>query len=258
MSSAQATRDHAPSSSWLSPINLLLTAGWLIIACAGCASKESVACNPPSAVYTPTRWHCWDEGPLAYRCCVGPVQPPQGDAPGPTPAEQLPVPNSPASGTLPPPASPTNALSPQGRDSARYGGNRYFYITDDDPRMNAAITRARATVGDFITALRSPRAFQSGFAVRVAFSDGQKTERLCITNLTFDGRFFYGQVCDEPREIKNIHVGQRVSVDPAQITDWQYTDSFRLVGGFTLREIRERLSVAQRVDFDRGLPFAIE
>ncbi len=182
----------------------------------------------------------------------------QADAPPPRPSEQLPNPISPPPGPLPPPATPTNALPPGQGDSTRYGGNRYFYIADDDPRMNIAIWRARATVGDFITALRSPRPFQSGFAVRVAFSDGNKTERLCITNLAFDGRVFTGQVCDEPREIKNIHVGQRVAVAPAQITDWQYTDSYKLIGGFTLREIRERLSIAQRVDFDRSLPFAIE
>ena len=153
---------------------------------------------------------------------------------------------------------PPNALPPGDRDSSGSPANRYIFVADDDPRMNAAIGQARASVGDFIAALRSPSPFRSGFMVRVAFSDGRRTERLCVANVTFDGRFFHGAVCDQPRDIKNVLPGQLVSVEPFQITDWQYTDNFKLVGGYTLRVLRERLSIVQRVDFDRNLPFAIE
>jgi len=45
------------------------------------------------------------------------------------------------------------------------------YVAPDDPRMNAAMAKARDTVNTFISALKSPKAGQSDFAVKMAFTD---------------------------------------------------------------------------------------
>ena len=41
-----------------------------------------------------------------------------------------------------------------------------------------------------------------------------------------------------------------------QITDWMYVEDGRLVGGYTMRAIRDRLSSDARAKFDAGSPFA--
>jgi uncharacterized protein YegJ (DUF2314 family) len=43
-----------------------------------------------------------------------------------------------------------------------------------------------------------------------------------------------------------------------RISDWMYVHEGRLVGGYTIRVMRDRLSPAERLRFDQGLPFKIE
>jgi hypothetical protein len=44
-------------------------------------------------------------------------------------------------------------------------------VPDDDPKMNAAIARARSTMNDFIAALQAPAPSQTAFSIKYAFSD---------------------------------------------------------------------------------------
>jgi uncharacterized protein YegJ (DUF2314 family) len=129
------------------------------------------------------------------------------------------------------------------------------YVAPDDPQMQAAINKARATVPQFVRALRSPGRTRSGFAVKAPFSDGRKEEHIWLSPVTYDGKTFRGTVNNEPVDVKTVRFGQQVEVEPARISDWMYTDNKNLVGGFTLRVIRERMSERERADFDRGVPF---
>ena len=56
--------------------------------------------------------------------------------------------------------------------------DKVTYVADDDPRMNAAIAKARSTVKTFIAALKSPKPGQSAFSIKMGFTDGGNTQQI--------------------------------------------------------------------------------
>jgi uncharacterized protein YegJ (DUF2314 family) len=132
------------------------------------------------------------------------------------------------------------------------------YVAAADPRMNAAMEKARSTVGTFIAALQSPNPGQSGFSVKLAFSDGGTVEHMWLAPVSYDGHDFHGTVNNEPEKAKTVKMGDKVTVAPSKISDWMYVEDRKLVGGYTLRVLRDALSPAERADFDKSVPFVVE
>jgi uncharacterized protein YegJ (DUF2314 family) len=131
-------------------------------------------------------------------------------------------------------------------------------VRADDPRMNPGIDKSRSTVNTFIAASKSPKAGQSGFSVKVPFKDGANTEHIWLAPVAFDGTNFQGTVNNEPETITNVKMGQKVSIVPAKISDWMFIENGKLIGGQTLRVLRDTLTPAERADFDKNMPFVIE
>jgi uncharacterized protein YegJ (DUF2314 family) len=140
----------------------------------------------------------------------------------------------------------------------RKSPDRVIHVSADDPRMNAAIAKARASVGTFIAALQSPKPGQVGFNVKAKFEDRGKVEHMWLVDLTYDGTNFHGTTDNEPEMVKNVKNGQRVMVAPAEISDWMYLEHRKLVGGETVRALRDNLTPAERSDFDKSVNFVVE
>ncbi|HMF17490.1 MAG TPA: DUF2314 domain-containing protein [Gemmataceae bacterium] len=131
-------------------------------------------------------------------------------------------------------------------------------VAGDDPRMNAAIDKARATVKTFIDALQSPKPGQQGFSVKVVFTDGDNDEHMWLLPVRYDGKKFRGTVNNAPQTVKNIKMGQRVTVEPSKISDWMFVENGKLVGGHTVRVLRDAMTPADRAEFDKTAEFIIE
>jgi uncharacterized protein YegJ (DUF2314 family) len=142
--------------------------------------------------------------------------------------------------------------------SNKHPADKVTYVADDDPRMNAAMVKARSTVNTFIVALKSPQPGQSAYSVKMAFTDGTNTEHMWLTPVSYDGTQFQGTVNNEPEKVNTVKMGQKVTVAPSKISGWMYVENQKLVGGLTLRVLRDALTPAERVDFDKGVPFVIE
>jgi uncharacterized protein YegJ (DUF2314 family) len=139
-----------------------------------------------------------------------------------------------------------------------YPADRVTKVADDDPRMNAAMDKARASVNEFIAALESPRPGQTDFTVKMAFSDGSNTEHMWLAPVTYDGKAFHGAVSNDPTSVNNVRMGQQVEVSPSKISDWMYLDHGKVVGGQTLRVLRDTLGPKERADFDKSVQFLDE
>jgi uncharacterized protein YegJ (DUF2314 family) len=125
--------------------------------------------------------------------------------------------------------------------------------------MAAAIDQARATVDTFIAALKSPKPGQSHFSIKMAFSDGSdNNEYMWLNPVSYDGKKFTGTVDNEPQTVKTVKLGQVVTVAPAEISDWMFLENGKLVGGQTMRVLRDTLTPSERADFDKNAPFIIE
>lgn len=140
----------------------------------------------------------------------------------------------------------------------QYPADRLTTVADDDPQMNAAMDKARSTVNTFIAALQSPQPGQSGFTVKMPFSDGPHTEHMWLEPVSFDGKQFHGTVSNEPETVKNVKMGQKAVVSASRISDWMYRENGKIVGGYTVRVLRDTLSPSERADFDKKVQFAGE
>jgi uncharacterized protein YegJ (DUF2314 family) len=133
-----------------------------------------------------------------------------------------------------------------------------FPVGEEDAAMNSAMEKARASVDTFIAALQSGKAVQSHFAIKKKFSDGKHTEHIWLLPVTFDGTRFEGVVNNVPADLTGVAIGQNVMVEPNQISDWMYLENGKLMGGYTIRVLRDRMSPAERKEFDRRGGFVVE
>jgi uncharacterized protein YegJ (DUF2314 family) len=136
-------------------------------------------------------------------------------------------------------------------------GPTYFQVPSDHAAMHQAVTEARRTVSKFIAALKHPRAGEQDFEVKKPFIQGNQVEHMWLADVQFVGNRFQGRIDNEPRKIHGPKMGQLVSVDPNEISDWMYIDQGRLIGGYTIRARYNQLSPAQKQRFDSSADFKI-
>jgi uncharacterized protein YegJ (DUF2314 family) len=92
----------------------------------------------------------------------------------------------------------------------------------------------------------------------MAFSDGSNTEHISLAPVSFDGKTLHGTVSNDPTTVKNVQLGQQAAVSPSKISDWMYLEHGKVVGGHTLRVLRETLPSGERADFDKQVQFRDE
>ncbi len=127
----------------------------------------------------------------------------------------------------------------------------------DDVHMKEAIAKARGSVEQFIAAFGEPAARQRSFAVIVAVIDGKLMEQLWVDVESYTDGQFTGRIANDPYQVRNVRLGDRIVVDKERISDWMFVDRGQLVGGFTIRALRAQLSGAELATFDATLPFVI-
>jgi uncharacterized protein YegJ (DUF2314 family) len=133
----------------------------------------------------------------------------------------------------------------------------YFQVQNEHAEMHRAVIQARKTVHQFITALQHPTAGQKDFEVKKPFVAGKQIEHIWLSDVQFVGHRFQGKIDNRPKNIPGLKVGQLVSVNPNEISDWLYIDNGNLVGGYTIRVHYNELSPPQKREFDREADFRI-
>lgn len=127
----------------------------------------------------------------------------------------------------------------------------------DDPDIRAATEKARATTGEFLTALAKPAANQRHFMVRKAFpAKDAKQQILWVVDLTFDSTLLHGRVDDNTAQPgSGLPKDGKVSFPPAEIADWMFNEDGQAVGGYMLRALKAKMTeeewakIAERITF---------
>lgn len=145
-----------------------------------------------------------------------------------------------------------------GRENKTPGAPGYQQVQDGDKQFDRAEEHAQRSLGFFIAALRAKKQGDTSFEIKKGFVDGDKCEHLWITNVTYDGTNFHGQIDNRAFDVKNVHLGQRVTVAPREVSDWMFVKNGKLMGGYTTRVLYARLSPERRAEFDRRAEFRIE
>ena len=134
----------------------------------------------------------------------------------------------------------------------------YLNVLDNDKAMDEAVAHAQKSLGFFIAALQKKKASDSGFEIKKGFVDGDQVEHLWISDLTFDGKNFHGRINNRPLDVKNVHLGEEVTVAPRDVSDWMFVKDGKLMGGYTTRVLYRRLSPADKAEFDNKAEFEIQ
>lgn len=145
-----------------------------------------------------------------------------------------------------------------GRENKAPGPPGYVNVPENDKVMEHAVEQARRSLGFFLSALQAKKGEDGSFAVKKPFVDGDKVEQLWVSDLTFDGQNFHGRINNKPLDVQNVKLDQKVTVAPADLTDWMFVKNGKLMGGYTTRVLYARLSTEQQAHFDEEAEFTIE
>lgn len=134
---------------------------------------------------------------------------------------------------------------------------------DDDPAIEAAAKRARATFRYFWRELSwESRRIVPGLDLavfKVAFTDNEETpaEVMWVEEVNFNGYTLTGRLLNEPNWLKSIQQGDPVKVRVKAITDWLYAFEGVAYGGFSVNAIRKQMGKRERKQHDDawGLDF---
>jgi uncharacterized protein YegJ (DUF2314 family) len=117
-------------------------------------------------------------------------------------------------------------------------------VSDDDPLMKAAVSRARQDWPRFVEAFEA----QAGenFSVKAPVTHGDKTEFIWIAVTTLEGDRIYGELGNDPNDLGPLKLGSKVSVLVADLNDWCYIDRRQnLTGGFTIEAVKQAARAKQ-------------
>jgi uncharacterized protein YegJ (DUF2314 family) len=131
-------------------------------------------------------------------------------------------------------------------------------VSATDPELVAARARAQQTYPQFLQMLVAPDSSDREVAVKLIFSRGDTVEYLWVDELDLTGGVLVGRVANVPVELKSIAYGDSVRVNPQHVADWMLVREELLVGGFTSRVYRQRMTAAERVRYDSAQGYRID
>jgi uncharacterized protein YegJ (DUF2314 family) len=132
------------------------------------------------------------------------------------------------------------------------------YIQQDDEELIEAMEKAQQTLDDFIEVFENPTKKQDSFAIKIAIKDGDDVEHFWVEIFDFNGRQFKGYLSNEPAIVGTVQQGDKISTSKDKVEDWMYVEKGKLVGGYTIKILRKRLSPTERKQLDKAVPYMIE
>jgi uncharacterized protein YegJ (DUF2314 family) len=110
-------------------------------------------------------------------------------------------------------------------------------VAEDDPRMIAAVAEAKRRWPEFVEAFMENTDTDVIFSIKTEFTEGEKSEFMWVEITRIDGDTIHGVLGNHPNELRNIKLGDEVTVNLADLNDWTYFKNGELIGGFTLEAI---------------------
>ncbi|QNR86323.1 DUF2314 domain-containing protein [Pedobacter riviphilus] len=141
----------------------------------------------------------------------------------------------------------------------REGEPGMVYVPSKDERMNWAIEKANLTLWYFEESLKNQQAYQNYFSIKVLITDGDEGEHIWLTEPHFDdeGNLF-GTVGNEPVNIRSVKFNQKIGIKRDLISDWMIIENGRLIGGYTIRAIRDGIPEKEKAAFDNSIGLYID
>ncbi|WP_231424270.1 YegJ family protein [Pedobacter sp. Leaf250] len=141
----------------------------------------------------------------------------------------------------------------------RKGEPDMVYVSNEDERMNWAIEKANLTLWYFEDSLENPQPYQVYFSIKVKIIDGENGEHIWLTEPHFDDEgHLYGTVGNEPVDVTTVKLNQKIGIDRQLISDWMIIEDGKLIGGYTIRAIRDGIPDKEKPAFDQNIGLYID
>ena len=128
----------------------------------------------------------------------------------------------------------------------------------DDREMNAAMAKARDTLGQFEERLANPTPTQTMAIIKGRFTEGDMVEHMWLNEIVVTPAGYRGVLGNDPYELTNVKAGSTLVVPRERVSDWIVVDDGKLIGGYTMRVLRSRLPENERAAFDEQNGIRIE
>jgi len=112
--------------------------------------------------------------------------------------------------------------------------NEILKVPNEDRAMAEAIAKAQSTLDDFLWVWKSQPPGTSEYRLKVRIKDGSLSEHFWVRPFSPTASGFEGVLANEPRVVKNVKGGQRITFTRADISDWGYLRDGKQVGSFTI------------------------
>lgn len=110
-------------------------------------------------------------------------------------------------------------------------------VSENDTEMNAAIAKARSLLPEFWQTYEKPLKGETDFGLKVKITDGKEVEHFWTTDIERKDGKIYGNIGNDPDLVHNVKLGQRITINEADISDWMYLRGGKMVGNYTLRAL---------------------
>jgi uncharacterized protein YegJ (DUF2314 family) len=111
-------------------------------------------------------------------------------------------------------------------------------VNADDPRMKAAVDKARSHWPEFVTGFEN-RSNEQTFSVKTPLRDGKEREYIWINVTAIENNIIYGKLGNEPVNLPRFKLDDTVRVPVQELNDWIYTTGDDFHGGFTLEVLTQ-------------------
>ncbi len=132
-------------------------------------------------------------------------------------------------------------------------------VSRDDAQMNAAIQRAKATLPQFLAAVKRKSGLRLTDAVKIKVKDERWSREsgedrfafIWVWSVKDEGSKLRASIVELPKEgINDLAEGQDTVFSPDQVCDWMITQGPNIWGGFTMRVLRDRMGPKERAQYD--------
>ncbi len=114
-------------------------------------------------------------------------------------------------------------------------------VPEDDPKMAAAIAKARGTIATFWRSFEKPGPGEGSYALKVGISDKGHVEFFWLTDIERKASAFVGTINNEPATVRSVKLNQRYTFTQAEIVDWLFMRHGKMVGNETMRPLLDQM-----------------
>ena len=119
--------------------------------------------------------------------------------------------------------------------------DKVILVDKDDQEMNAAIAKARASIGEFWKQYEKAGPGVADLVLKVRIDDGEKSEHFWLSDIARGSATLSGVIANDAEIVSKVKLGQHYFFKEADITDWSYTRNGKIVGNETMRVLLKKL-----------------